>query len=336
MSNSSIKLEMRIGVFLFLMVFFVFSLFGRSTRNVHGKYTIDDIQKHLVFQIQTERNLYQANELIPVSFQIQNQGFLSFRFYVNQKFTESFYIEILDANGKEIQEQVEVLNHPDFEITSLQKNLVENLNGNPVKEILLHPNEIFTKTFYIKNLPVGEYRIVGYFIPYSYDENYKSQLRFVSKNRITLTITEEQSVFRFVDDQEIPKEAIPSPDEVVYLFLMAEYYKNWDNYFKYIELQDFILSYELFERDYRRADIKTKQNLLNEFKNFLKNQPIDPIIRFQIKEVHYLQPHVAKVFVEVLRGKPGYKVEYLYEYELKRKEYWKIHHVIVAVQKIMK
>lgn len=206
-----------------------------------------------------------------------------------------------------------------------------DLVGNPIKEILMHPYEEFTKVFYIKNLSKGKYTFIGYFMPIPFDPQYKKNLKLISNHQIQISIEKEKSVYHYEDELEIQKESIPSPEETVYLFLMAEYNKNWEYYVKYLELQEFIHSYGLFSNEFKLASPKEKQNILNRFKMFLISQNLDPILNFKIVKVEYLDRQNAKVFAEVRRGTPNYKVLYLYEYSLKRKNFWKIVGVLVSI-----
>lgn len=77
-----------------LVLFFftvVISLHPQSFRNVHGNYTIDDIQKNISFDIFVERSLYEEGEILPIYFRIKNNGYESFRFYLDQKYGSSFF-----------------------------------------------------------------------------------------------------------------------------------------------------------------------------------------------------------------------------------------------------
>lgn len=317
----------------FLLIFFtfIFSIQSQSFRNVHGSFTIDDIQKGISFEIFLDRNLYEESEIIPIHFKVKNIGYETFRFYLQQDYKKSFVLEILNERGENIESELKIAYTKEFDLSSIQKNRVEDLEGNPVKEILLHPEEEFIKTYYIKGIPKGNYTLIGYFKPIPFDPKYEKHLRFISKNSFQIFIQKEKSVYKFEDEIELQKEAIPTPEETVNLFLMAEYHKNWDNYLKYIELQEFISSYEFFSNQYENSNPKEKQNVLNQFKKFLTNQNIDPILGFKIKKVEYLERDQAKVFVEVKRGTFNYKVLYLYEYFLKKKQVWKITGVLVSI-----
>jgi len=326
-------MKKKLIIILFIILNFSQKTEARSQRNVHGSFSIDDIQKNLFFDVETERNLYETSQKIPIKFIVKNVGYHTFRFYVDQNFGNTFFLEIINEAGEEIQNNVNIKNYQEIDINQLKQNKTEDHDGNPIKEILLHPEEVWSKTFYIDSLPKGKYKIVGYFIPYSFDMQYKNNLRFLSKSRIHLQITEEKSIFVVQDSIDIAKDSSPSPEEIVYLFLMAEYYKNWENYFKYLELKEYIKSYELFEKEYQNASTREKQLILNEFKNFLMKQEIEPIIEFKIKKVVYHKEDLANVYAEVLRGKNSYRVRYLYNYTLQKRDYWKIYSVVVSILK---
>lgn len=321
---------------IFIILFIITSgelLFSRSYRNVHGNYTIDDIQKNLLFSIDLDQNIYELNQKVPIKFKIKNIGFKTFRFYLDQNFGNTFYLEILNQEGEEIQNNLIIENIENYKINDIQENKIEDLWGNPIKEIILHPNEELVKTYFIYRLPVGKYRMIGYFIPYSYDNQYKNNLRFLSKNKLNLEIVSEKTIFQYNESVDTIKDSIPSPEETVYLFLMAEYYKNWENYFKYLELKEFIHSYDIFEKEYKNASIREKQLILNDFKNYLMKQNIEPIIEFKITKVIYTEWDKANVYAEVLRGSHNYRVRYLYDYSLYKKDVWKIHSVVVSIIK---
>lgn len=319
---------------MIILVFLInFNLIARSERNVHGNYTIDDIQKGIDFRIKIDTDTYYHEDLIPVHFIIRNLGYHAFRFYINQQYMESFFLEIINESGEEIQNLIEIKNYKEININNLQKNKIEDLDGNPIKEVILHPDEEFKKTFYIKNLPIGKYKLIGYFIPYSYDQQYKHHFKLISKNDLEMNISEKKSIFEYNEKLNEFKDSTPSPEEIVYLFLMAEYYKNWENYFKYLELNEFIYSYELFEKEYKESDLRNKQLLLSEFQKFLKNQNIEPIMNFKITKVLYKKPDVANVIAEVTRGNKSYRVTYLYNYSLSKKDIWKITGVVTSILK---
>lgn len=318
---------------LFVFFIFIFSIKSQSFRNVHGSFTIDDIQKGISFEIFLDRNLYEESETIPIYFKVKNIGYETFRFYLQQDYNTSFGLEIINERGEDISSQLKISYTKEFDLSSIQKNKIEDLEGNPVKEILLHPEEELVKTYYITRIPSGNYTLIGYFKPIPFDPRYEKNLRFISKNSVQIFIQKEKSVYKFEDEIDLQKEAIPSPAETIYLFLMAEYHKNWDNYLKYIELKEFIFSYEFFSNQYENSNPKEKQNLLNKFKKFLTNQNVDPLLSFKIKKVEYLEKDQAKVFVEVKRGTLNYKVLYLYEYFLKKKQVWKITGVLVSILK---
>ncbi len=267
-----------------------------------------------------------------MTYEIKNKGITSFRFFISQTFNESFQLEILNAKGEDVQSKLTITSDRQFFLDEIQPNKIQNLAGNTVKEIVLHPGESFKKTFFIQNLQEGNYKIIGYFIPYSYDEKYKRHLKFISQNALNVSI-KTQTFFSYDDEVLAISEPIPAPEEVIYLFLMAEYHKEWEKYLKYIDIKEFIQSYDIFYRKYEVADSKKKQKILYEFKNYLISGYTDEIKSFKILKTEYLSPNLAKVSVEVLRASYNYKVLYHYEYFLSKKDFWLIQKVLVTIIK---
>jgi len=72
-------------IILFIILNFSQKTEARSQRNVHGSFSIDDIQKNLFFDVETERNLYETSQKIPIKFIVKNVGYHTFRFLCRSK-----------------------------------------------------------------------------------------------------------------------------------------------------------------------------------------------------------------------------------------------------------
>jgi hypothetical protein len=129
-----------------------------------------------------------------------------------------------------------------------------------------------------------------------------------------------------------------TPEEVVHLFLAAEMKKNWENYFKYLHLPEFIYAYPKFSKEYAVAEPDYQTLVLEEFRKYLMDSVSGKLTYYKIIKREQVTENLARVTVYIERELNRYPSKYEYTYTLKRKEeafgnFWKIASVIVKVRR---
>ncbi|MBE7411206.1 MAG: hypothetical protein L6Q54_00480 [Leptospiraceae bacterium] len=311
-------------------------IFSIPDRDARGNHTQNYLHLQGKIQISLSKIHYNYGDNIFLNFSVTNSGNEILRIFpVEKKFT-TFQVVILDENNEKVKRSEE----GDFsEEIRTKKTSIVNLAGDEVKEILLNANETYsrklnlTRNFDLK--PGKKYYVQGYFYPNFLEEN----VFLKSKNTAFFYIENKK------DEEFVPKlptgdlrnEGI-SPEETIFLFLGAEMKKNWENYFKYIDFSEYILSYDRFSRDFTESDPESKQVVLESFKRHLTETKSGILKYYKVLSVNRINPTVSRVNVYVEREQERIPSRFEYQYTLKKSEeeptpFWKISNLIVKVRK---
>ncbi len=319
----------RIVVRFFLLCLFPSWLFAEVDTDPRGDRNINDVNRNIRVQLQLDRTVFRQGEPIVVRFRITNAGHRTVRIYPFSPEERSFQFEVLDRNGREIADDPGRRFDPNDDVL---ENYQVDLAGNRTREIQLQPGETFERRVYLNrhyNLKPGEYRISGFFYP---DARHDVILR--TRNRLRLRIEKDVSPFVYDEVKATAYGSGPDAEETVYLFLSAEMMGKTEKFLKYVDLSKFILSYDMFARQYLRASKQQQENVLRRFADYLKSGPTDPLRRFRILRSVEQAENRMRVDVLALRSSGSYRVEYLYNYYLDRAPdgTWKITSVVATVQ----
>ncbi|MBW7858368.1 MAG: hypothetical protein H3C43_08770, partial [Leptonema sp. (in: Bacteria)] len=295
-----------------------------------GDRNVNDVSRNVKVDLQLSKTVYSEDEPISVTFKISNQGHRTVRLYPFSPESRSFQFEVLDKNGKELSSDETKFYDENDDV--LENNIVD-LAGDRVREIQLQPGESFERRIFLDRhyrLNPGQYRVSGFFLP---DARHDILLRTV--NRLELRIEKKKSRFLFEErDDTLTTAAGPDAEETVYLFLSAEMLGKTDRYLKYIDLRKYILSYDMFARQYVRASKQKQEEVLQRFADYLKSGPVDPLRRFRIIKSTSETDTRYRVDVIALRSSGNYRVEYLYNYYLDKDQAgaWRISSVVAGIQ----
>ncbi len=125
-----------------------------------------------------------------------------------------------------------------------------------------------------------------------------------------------------------------TPSETVLLFLTAERDRNWDNYLRYLKLEDYIQAYPEFVSQYRGADDVKQAIIIDEFIKYLKKDRSDYLLDFHVSAELMKEGNTAYVDAEVKRYGPRSPFYYKYRYTLERyRSFWRIKDVEATVTK---
>lgn len=327
---------------MLLSVFFAIGVAADSIRNPGGKMTINQMSRYSRVELESARTRFGSGESIKIRFRIKNTGYQIFRFYPQLTWPGSFKFLVIDKYGREIKPKKNT-----FYSRDNQTKTVINTNGDRVKEIILHPNEVFEKSIPIDQLyhfaPGNLYRISGYFWPKPGDREYF--IRSINTLRIRIdspTNIHENQVAQRESGSAAP---LVTPEETVFLFLAAEMRQNWNNHLKYLDLKRYITSYDRYASQYAQATVSRKPIIIEKFKSYLMTNPADKLMKFKItgSEPERMKNGAAKengryiVIVSALRAERGYSARYEYKYTLQqfldqRIRHWKIINVEATIK----
>ena len=167
----------------------------------------------------------------------------------------------------------------------------------------------------------------------------------VSENLITFNILKFSSDIKKSGISRIKRFTSPardfSPSEIVLLFLKAEKDRNWNNYFKYMDIEKYINAYPDYVRVFNEADkkndIEQKEKIILDFADFLKEERNDYIISYQVQKELQKNENTSYVEAQVTRSSAGNPFKYKYRYSLEKYEnLWIITYVEVTVSKRQK
>ncbi len=319
---------------IFLASGLIFQLFADPARDVRGDISVNYWNRFGEVELFLEKTRFRSGEEIPVHFRIKNKGYQIIRVYPSLEPGKSYQFMVTDRQGHEQQLR---FNEVSYSRRENGENRIVDLNGNAVKEIILHPGETLEKTIYLNdfyNLTPGlEYRITGYYYP---DARFNF---FVRSANISQIMIDRNSEERYLDRTPALTESAlsVSPEETIYLFLSAELQRNWDNYIKYINLRKYIRSYDRYAARFARASDQEKPAILREFSTYLTRQEGDLLKRFRIQRLEkerdssgeVLENGRAYVIVQAERESRGNQVHYEYTYTLEADRegsagFWKI------------
>ncbi len=316
-------------------------LFAQVDRDPRGDRTVDFWSRYGAVELEFERITFSANEDIPVRFRVSNRGYRVIRIYPSARPLSTFRFLVTNRQGQEIPVH---FNSRQFNNRELGDRTVVNLQGEMVKEIVLHPGESLEKTLYLNDfyrLEAGrEYRISAYFYPDQRDQYF---VRSAGISRIRIDERRSDGRRDGPENVDLPdggRTPELSPEETVYLFLSAEMRRNWKNYLKYLDLPQYITAYDRFASRYVQARGHERPDVLRSFADYLTGDPANRLVRFRIEAVEPERDGDGRVLpngrsfvkVKATRESDGFTARYEYTYTLEpgrgRSEgFWKIIYV---------
>ncbi|MFH0974658.1 MAG: hypothetical protein V1874_02625 [Spirochaetota bacterium] len=317
-----IKVKQIIISFLLLSSFHV-SLFSMANEKENSYFKI---------YLYMEKATFENNESILLYINIKNTSKTKRIFKICDMDYTTFQPVVYNMNGKEAETLVA------YRLQN--KTVTEILKDSNSRTIELLPNELFSHIIDLKTIykidSEKEYRVKAQFSPdvenlfFIKSDN---QLNFKTLKDVGDSGDKISRISQFTS----PIRNL-SPSEIILLFLKAEKERNWDNYFKFIDIEKYINAYPDYVRIYniaiKKHDIEQKEKIVLEFTNFLKEERSDYIISYNI--VSELNQSENNCYVEALvkRSSAGSPFIYKYRYALEKFEnLWLITDVVVTVNK---
>jgi hypothetical protein len=313
------------------IILFLFSIFVFSFENTTSSLTLSSEIPFKVI-VSMDKQTFENDESILLYMNIKNRSEIKKTFWVYEGYI-TFRPVVYDMKGREAETLV------DYRLQN--KSAIEASKDEKPDIINLSNNEIFTYVVDLRSIykiePGIEYRVKALFSPEA-----DNDVSFISDNQLTFKNIAAASDIRNSGITRIKKFSSPdralTPSEVVVLLLKAEKERDWDNYFKFINIEQFINAYPDYVRIYNNAiakkEVELKEKILLEFIDFLKTERRDYIISYKIQ--NELKRSENNIYVEALikrfaSNNPSvYKYRYLLE---KHENLWLITDVEVSVAK---
>ena len=180
--------------------------------------------------------------------------------------------------------------------------LLRNRTNNPVfyREITLLPGEEYAFITYLNDYvdidESGIYIIQSKFYP-DFQLGYESVS--VESNKLTLSVRPSFDTPDFqeqidIETGEILEKVAMPPDEVVKYVIEARQQSSWNKYFLYLDIESLLLNHSDRKHQYNRLSEEKQMEMIEEYKNELKNNLVDNDIllrpsSFEILKTSYTQ-----------------------------------------------
>lgn len=320
-----------------LLYLISFSIFSYPDMDVRGNRTENYLELQGRASIRLNRMYYKQGEEVLLEFTVKNYGNEPMRIFPTGTPLASYQFLITDENDESLLPREQVF----MEDQKLKRrNKVVNLVGDNVKEIIIHKGESFTKKINLKEYydfePGKKYYVTGFFYPNFLEDNTVS-LKTENNSIFVIEKKKSEVLSRKMESAESLQMGL-TPEEVIQLFLGAEMKKNWDNYFKYLYLPEFIHAYPKFSKEYADSDSDYQALVLEEFKKYLMDSVSGKLTYYKIIKRDQSNSGLARVSVYVERELNRYPSKYEYIYTLKKGDdtlrgFWKISSVVVKVRR---
>lgn len=267
--------------------------------------------------------------ILHVSIQNTSQKTVTFEIYEDKNVSmpdfTTFQPVVYDMEGREAENIIPYRkeNRPTSEVIKKMKR----------RTVSLGTGETFTHDINLRrvyNLEKGIFRVRSYFIP-----DFKARNLIYSVNELTFRIIGDDRGPGPFGKEEMKRTTEITPGEIVLLCLEAEKREEWKRMFKYIEMKEFIYSYNNFVRPYNSAGPKERREILGKFKQFLARHRHDYIVNFTIadEEIEKNRKY-ATVTAVVERYGVRRNERYKYMYRLSREgSIWLLNAVEASVLK---
>ncbi len=287
--------------------------------------------EHLKCRLKVQKTSYQLEEPISVQFQVINDGMNSINIEVSEKFYNNFYFYIKSIKNQVISEQ---------EHFYLQKKDDIGKEQN-VKRITLGEKQFYGASFDLIKLfklnEPGHYIIQGFFYP-----NLRNQVKPLMSQVIHVEI--RASTYQSNGSSNNPSDGWRHgggkiPYDTVTQMLNARMNKNWNRYFKYIDLHRLIKQFPANHKQYK--DLKQRYEalkpskrrpIISKFKeylktNYLSNIGIEKLVKFKVyKSVIENARRKSKIYVQVTYRGDGIIIKQRFIYHLyQRNERWYVY-----------
>jgi len=265
-----------------------------------------------------DKELYRINGRIYIKIEIINNSPAPFRF------------ELSDYRVFNIDFDVRTLDNQKLPHT--EKFIIRKNTNQPIffRQVTLETGErygfIEDLTDYVQIEEPGAYKVTTLFFP---ELNAGTEQTVLRSNTLELTVRppEEKPDLKTIQDYEkmaqLQRRSL-SPDEVVSYTIEARQQSEWEKFFLYLDLESLLRRNPAREREYLRLSEEDRRDMLQEYKDQLKNERVDGDIvvipqDFSIIKTTYT-PTEGTVKVRMEFEYPNYTEIKEYTYYVRRRD----------------
>ncbi|MBN2040986.1 MAG: hypothetical protein JW864_13155 [Spirochaetes bacterium] len=279
-------------------------------------FAADNEEKEFKVYLVMDKLAFEYNENVLLHINIKNTAKSIGNFKIYDTVYTSFRPVVYDNLGRELETII------DYRLKN--KSISEAIKGAGSRVIRLSNNETFSYSIDLKNIyridEGKDYRVKVFFSPDAADT-----FSIISENHLSFKILEQSDIQssgiarikRFIS----PERTL-SPSEVISLFLKAEKEENWDNYFKFINIEKYINAYPDYVRVYKQAveenNVELREKIILKFVNFLKEKRTDYIVSYRVLDDFININNNFYVEALVKRFGPDNPYVYKYKYSLEK------------------
>ena len=323
---------------VFLFLFSSISLLSYPDRDARGNYSENFFAMQTKITIESKKQSFREGEDIYLFASVTNTSKEVVRFFPSNKTDDTFRLLIKDED-EQVLNQFGLEEKDRYDSKLKRRTTTEDFSGGRSKEVSLHPGETFTKRIEIsKNYPLSmnkTYSVVLFVYPNVLEND---TVFHRSANSIFFQIL-PKNLYKVEESPISSHSSLEtdgiSPEEVVFLFLAAEKKKNWKEFYKWIQLNEFVLSYDDYSQNFLQANDSDRNVILEDFKKYLQTSPGGSLQFFQLQKKEEDSSKVSRVTVIADRkmGKSTHRYEYVYTLfkEVLPNGYWKIQNVTAKV-----
>lgn len=284
----------------------------------------------LKVNISFEKEKYRIGEDIFLNVEVINNQDDAVKFYTSPYKLNNIKIQILNLKqGEVVEEKYSKI----LEINNLKQDKPELFIFN---NRTLYPDEVLKYKInlpdYFDFLEDGRYKIQIQFDPFP---NVKTEHKIFLSNYVYLLLDKSivdqgyQNIIMELKQKEEKKFYLPQ--ETIEFMLKAYMHKDWDDYFLYQDLNKVIMQYEQFSKRYVQASDIMKQQIIEEYKNWVMTQKNKEIEDYQLLDVFQsYEKDKSIVKCKVRYKKPAFNRTFYYQYTLYRDgNKWKVDEIEV-------
>ena len=235
-------------------------------------------------RIRLLHQVYRINGQIPVYFTVINSGPKPVTIWPSQFLYRNFQFRVRTLRN------VHVRHRDDFYLKIRDMRSGEALDR-PVK---LMPGERYGRILNIAsrfNLTVpGHFEVTGYF--YAHPMRSGSDFRIISNRcRFILKppVAVARAVSRYNKERKKYLERKLSPSDTVEFMLRARKLRDWEGYYRYMDLLELLKVYPDYKKRYDNAPFAGKQQVLRDFRLHLRSFPVGKLESFFCREIRGYQ-----------------------------------------------
>ena len=332
LKNNIIKKNALLVSFILSVFFISFFLFLPATPSLSQNLQFQKLKAH----IKVHRFSFDINEPIIVEFQISNQGYYPVPIKLSDHPNYNFSFSVKSIKNQIVPKKNPLNNPLNLqEFQNLQNHTPPKSNQNTYN-ITLKPKQFYGQIFnlsqHFKFDKPGIFIIQGFFYPIT-TKIYLSPP--IQSQIIQVQIRKTHSLEKQIIQQNIDKKQnlkiINNPYETLNFVLQSRIQKKWNQYFQYIDLLKLMKQFPKFQSDYSNLNPDQYFNLIQNFKEYLKNYlsqiGFGIINGFTIyKSIIENDQKKARIFAKIqyqLDNSFFYRKYIFYLYQ--KKEYWYIY-----------